>query len=301
MQNIILVAGATGNLGGRIIKALIARGATVRAVVRSSSDPEKTKHLKQLGIEVHQVDMLDLAAMTKVCSGVSCVVSALSGLREVIIDTQKVLLDAAIAAGVPRFIPSDFSLDFTDLPSGNNRNLDFRREFKEYLDKKPIAATTIFNGAFMDMLTNEMPMILFKQNKIFFWGNADQRMDFTTIANTAEFTANAALDLKTPRILRIAGEQISPRELGVLAGEIMGKKFSHFRPGGLGMFGVVIKLARFFAPGEKEIYPAWQGMQYMRDMLDGRAKMKEVDNNRYNDMQWTRVKDVISAHVAKGI
>jgi uncharacterized protein YbjT (DUF2867 family) len=29
MQNIILVAGATGNLGGRIIKALIARGATV--------------------------------------------------------------------------------------------------------------------------------------------------------------------------------------------------------------------------------------------------------------------------------
>jgi hypothetical protein len=301
MQNTILVAGATGNLGGKIITALLERGAQVRAVVRSNSDPEKIKNLKQLGVEVHQVDMLDLAAMTKVCMGVSCVVSALSGLREVIIDTQKVLLDAAIAAGVPRFIPSDFSLDFLELPSGNNRNLDLRREFKEYLDSKPIAASTVFNGAFMDMLTNEMPMILFKQNKIFFWGNADQRMDFTTIANTAIFTANVALDPNTPRVLRIAGEQISPREMGIVASEVVGKRFTHFRPGGLGMFGVVIKLARFFAPGEKELYPAWQGMQYLRDMLDGRGKMQKIDNDRYVDVQWTKVREVISAHVAKGI
>jgi hypothetical protein len=35
----------------------------------------------------------------------------LAGLREVVIDAQKKLLDAAIAAGVPRFIPSDYSLD----------------------------------------------------------------------------------------------------------------------------------------------------------------------------------------------
>ena len=55
-------------------------------------------------------------------------VSSLAGLRKVIIDAQKVLLDAAIAAGVPRFIPSDYSLDFTRFSDGENRNLDLRRE-----------------------------------------------------------------------------------------------------------------------------------------------------------------------------
>jgi hypothetical protein len=60
---------------------------------------------------------------------VTCVVSVLAGLREVIIDAQKVLLDAAIAAGVPLFIPSDYSLDFTKFSDGENRNLDLRRDF----------------------------------------------------------------------------------------------------------------------------------------------------------------------------
>jgi uncharacterized protein YbjT (DUF2867 family) len=41
MKPTILVAGGTGNLGERIIKALIKRGAEVRAIVRNGSEPEK--------------------------------------------------------------------------------------------------------------------------------------------------------------------------------------------------------------------------------------------------------------------
>jgi len=62
-------------------------------------------------------------------------VSALAGLRDVIVEAQTVLLDAAIKAGVPRFIPSDDSIDFTKFPAGENRNLDLRREFHQRLDK----------------------------------------------------------------------------------------------------------------------------------------------------------------------
>jgi hypothetical protein len=39
--------------------------------------------------------------------------------------------EGAIAAGVPRFIPSDFSADFTKLPAGENRNFDLRRAFQK--------------------------------------------------------------------------------------------------------------------------------------------------------------------------
>jgi nucleoside-diphosphate-sugar epimerase len=296
MKKIILVAGGTGNLGERIINALLGRGAEVRAVVRPSINIEKLNKLEKLGVKVFKVNMLNVEEVSKACISASCVVSALSGLREVIIDTQKVLLDGAIAAGVPRFIPSDYSLDFTKFSHGENRNLDLRREFHEYLDKTSISATTIFNGAFADLLIDQMPLILFKQKIVLYWGNADHRMGFTTMDDTAAFIANAALDPSTPRFLRIAGDQLSPREIKAVVIKVTGKKFRLFRAGGLRMLSALINIARKIAPGEKKLYPAWQGMQYMRNMIDERADLNLVDNERYPDMRWTTVRDLLSMH-----
>ena len=297
MKKIIVVAGGTGNLGKKIIHALLERGAEVRAVVRTTTDPEKVNKLEKLGAIVYKVNMVHVEEVSKACRGASCVVSALNGLRDVIIDTQKVLLDAAVEAGVPRFIPSDYSLDFTKFSYGENRNLDWRREFHKVLDKTSISATTIFNGAFTDLLTGQMPLILFKRKLVLYWGNADHRMCFTTIADTASYTASAALDPSAPRFLRIAGDQLSPREIQKVATEVSGEKFRLFRTGGLGMLSALIKIARTLAPAENEIFPAWQGMQYMRNMIDERAKLNQVDNERYPDMHWTTVRDVLSMHL----
>jgi uncharacterized protein YbjT (DUF2867 family) len=297
MKKIILVAGATGDLGGRIVKALVATGAQVRAVVRTSSDPEKIQKLEKMGVEVVKIDTSNLAEMTATCKDVACVVSALAGLRDVIIDAQKVLLDAAVAAGVPRFIPSDYSLDFTKFHDGENRNLDLRREFHTFLDKAPIAATTIFNGAFMDMLTDQMPLILFKQKRILYWGNIDHKMGLTTKDNIAEYTANAALEAATPRFLRIAGDLISPKEVRKVMEELTNTPHSFFRPGGPGLLSTIIKIARFMAPAKNELYPAWQGMQYMRNMIDDRSNLVTIDNNRYPNMRWTTVKDMLKVHL----
>jgi nucleoside-diphosphate-sugar epimerase len=289
-QPVIVVAGATGNLGGRIARALLERGASVRALVRSSTAREKIERLEALGATI-------ASEAAPACSGAACVVSALAGLRDVIVDAQTVLLEAAVRAGVPRFIPSDFSIDFTKFPPGENRNLDLRREFHTRLDKTSISATTIFNGAFADMLTGRMPLILFKAKRVLYWGNADQRMDFTTIDDTAAFTASAALDPSTPRFLRIAGDQLSARELAAVVSEVTGEKFRLFRAGGLGTLGALIRIARAIAPGEKQLYPAWQGMQYMRNMFDGRAKLEPLDNSRYPGIRWTAVRDVLRARL----
>jgi nucleoside-diphosphate-sugar epimerase len=291
----ILVAGATGNLGGRIVRALLERGASVRALVRQGTARDKIERLQELGVTISQVDLSSASEVTPACSGASCVVSALQGLRDVIVEAQTVLLNAAIKADVPRFIPSDYSIDFTKFPAGENRNLDLRRDFHKELDKTSISATTIFNGAFADMLTGQMPLILFKLKRVLYWGNADQRMDFTTMDDTAAFTASAALDPSTPRFLRIAGNQLSVRELAAVATEVTGQKFRLFRAGGLGMLGLFIKIGRTVAPGGKELYPAWQGMQYMRNMLDGRAKLDPLDNDRYPNIRWTTARDVLAA------
>ena len=111
-----------------------------------------------------------------------------------------------------------------------------------------MSGTTIFNGAFADMLTGQMPLILFKKKLILYWGNADHRMGFTTMDDTAAFTANAALDPATPRFLRIAGDQISAREIKAAVCEVTGKKFRLFRAGGPGMLSTFIKISRMIAP-----------------------------------------------------
>lgn len=284
-------------MGERIIKALLEKGAEVRAIVRSESSVEKIGQLEKLGAKVFIVDMLNTVSVARVCEGESCVVSALAGLRDVVLDAQKVLLDGTVAAGVPRFIPSDYSIDFTGFPAGGNRNLDLRREFHEYLDAQPIKATSIFNGAFAELLTGDMPLILMPLKRILYWGNADIRMDFTTSSNTAEFTANAAIDPSTPRFLRITGDRLSAREMSVVVSQVTGQKIGLFRAGGLGRLSTIINIARTLAPGTKELYPAWQGMQYMRNMMDGRA-ISETDNDRYPGMHWTTARDLISAHQA---
>ncbi|WP_375461516.1 NmrA family NAD(P)-binding protein [uncultured Enterovirga sp.] len=163
---VVVLAGATGDLGARIASALVARGAEARALVRRGVSAEKQAALRATGALPVEVDFEDVGALTEACRGAVCVVSAVNGLRPVIIDMQARLLDAAVAAGVPRFIPSDFSLDFTRTRPGDNRNLDLRRDFLARLDAAPIRATSILNGGFADMLAGQAPFVLHKRRKV---------------------------------------------------------------------------------------------------------------------------------------
>jgi nucleoside-diphosphate-sugar epimerase len=291
---LIVLAGATGDLGHRIALALLDRGAQVRALVRPGNTKPEIAALRARGGEIVEVDFKDAAALTQACAGAACVVSALSGLRDVIVDAQTHLLDAAVAAGVPRFIPSDYSIDFTKLPAGSNRNLDLRREFGRHLDRMPIQATSILNGMFMDLLTGQAPLVLFKIKRILYWGSADQPLDFTTTANTAEYTAAAALDPTTPRYLRVAGEVATIRDLQAAATAVTGQRFRRLRAGGLWVLKLMIRITRRLVPAPKEVFPPWQGMQYLHNMFTGLPKFQSLDNDRYPDIQWTKVREVLA-------
>ncbi|MBC7920123.1 MAG: NmrA family NAD(P)-binding protein [Ferruginibacter sp.] len=299
MTTTILVAGGTGNLGGRIIHALLDRGADVRALVRSGTDRAKVEKLEQRGVKVFRVDMSDVPQLTRACAGASCVISALQGLHDVIVETQSVLLGAAIAAGVPRFIPSDFSSDFTRLSVGDNRNFDLRRAFNEHLDKTSIAGTSILNGAFGEVLTYNIPLLDFQQKRIGYWEDPDWRVDFTTMDDTAAFTAAAALDAATPRILRIASFQISPKELVTVAGEVTKEKFELVRMGSREELAAHNRRDRAAHPeGEQEIYPGWQQTQYLHSMFS--VQNEPLDNDRYPEVKWTSIRSVLAGALRRG-
>ena len=298
---LVVVAGATGNLGGRIVRELLEHGAGVRALVRPGTPAAKLAPLKSAGADVVPVDLGDVPALTRELEGATCVVSALQGLGEVILGVQERLLDAAVAAHVPRFIPSDYSIDFTHLPDGWNRNLDLRREFHRRLDEASLEATSILNGAFMELLLGPMPLLDFKNNQVRYWQSADQKMDFTTLDNTAAFTAAAARDASTPRVLRCAGDALSPRELAEVAGEVKRVKLELTRLGSAEELFALIQTQRAADPGgETQKYPRWQSMQYMHNMFSGRAKLEPLDNGRYPTLRWTTVRDLLSAGQAQG-
>ena len=288
---IVALAGAGGDLGGRIAKALAARGVDVRALVRPGLKEEERARIAALGVTPVPADPAKVDEMARAVAEAACVVSALNGVGDVMIGRQGMLLDAAVKAGVPRFIPSDFAADFTRTPRGRNRNFDLRREFMSRVDASPIKATSILNGAFLDMLGAEMPIIQPAIRRVLYWHDADQLLDFTTKDDVAAYTAAAALDDTTPRILRIAGDSVSARDIAAVMSSVSGERYRPLWAGTLGTLGVMIRIAKLVAPQPDAAFPPWQGMQYMRDQFSGRVRLTHIDNGRYPGVSWTSARD----------
>jgi uncharacterized protein YbjT (DUF2867 family) len=137
-KKIIVVAGANGRTGKLVCDALQSRSRAaeqpvlVRGLVRNGSShaqaPASAGH-QQLVFEL--VDYNSDDDLNRVCGGAYAVVSTLQGLEEVLIDVQSKLLRAAVKNGARRFIPSDYSIDFTVLPRGTNRNFEIRLAFHD--------------------------------------------------------------------------------------------------------------------------------------------------------------------------
>src|SRR6478736_5115360 len=120
----ILVAGATGLVGSAVCQKLAHRGENVRALVRSTSSPEKVDALRSAGVEIHTGDLKDAASIADACKGVDAVISTASStlsrqpgdsIESVDAAGQLGLVQAAKNAGVSRFILVSFRRR-TDIP-----------------------------------------------------------------------------------------------------------------------------------------------------------------------------------------
>lgn len=97
-------------MGQLVAPALAKRGVAVKALVRPNTDSSRTEKLRNAGVMITPIDLGAVPALTKELTRAICAVSNLQGLRDVIHTAQGKLLEASVAAKVPRFIPSDFSL-----------------------------------------------------------------------------------------------------------------------------------------------------------------------------------------------
>jgi uncharacterized protein YbjT (DUF2867 family) len=147
----ILVVGATGDLGGRTVRALRAHGKTVRALVRPGSD---WSGLPTDGVEIVRGDMLDPPSLLPAMSGVSAVISSAIGYSRrkegdslrTDFEGNRNLVDAAKKAAVPRFV--FLSILACDLASGVP-HFWAKKETEDYLQAQGVPFVALRPGAFL--------------------------------------------------------------------------------------------------------------------------------------------------------
>jgi NADH dehydrogenase len=107
-----VVFGATGLVGGDIVRRLRAAGRSVRAGLRGGITHPKAEALMQAGVEVVEGDLTRAATLEGACQGAQTVVTTVTsmpiaehdGLRRVDLVGTLALIDAAERAGCERFI-----------------------------------------------------------------------------------------------------------------------------------------------------------------------------------------------------
>lgn len=112
----ILVAGATGELGRVICQKLTERGGTVYGMVRAGSSPAAVAELEAMGVVPVQADLGSRESLREACSGCDSVVSGMTAMgrasesiERVDRDGQLALVAAAAAEGVERFVYVSYS------------------------------------------------------------------------------------------------------------------------------------------------------------------------------------------------
>lgn len=197
--HVILVAGATGLVGGDICRRLVAAGHPVRALVRETSSGEKVRALRQLGAEVVTGDLRVPATLRAACDGAGTVVTTVSsmpfgyvpGVNDIATtDTQgmRSLLDAAGAAGVRRVVYTSFS---------GNLDLDFplrnaKRQVERWVMDSGMEYAILRPSCFMEVWLGPAVGFDAANARATIYGTGDQPISWIALGDVAAFAAAAA-------------------------------------------------------------------------------------------------------------
>ena len=192
----ILVAGATGNLGGEICRRLVERGKSVRALVRATSDPTKVEALQQLGCKIAVGDLKHRQSLDAACEDVDAVISTVS-----VIATAKPgdsfeatdergtlnLIEAANAAGVDQFVYISFDTDSG--PDSPLRNA--KAKVENALRSRGMTYTILQPSYFMETWLGPHLGVDVANARAQIFGSGDRKMDYVSMYDVAELAVQS--------------------------------------------------------------------------------------------------------------
>lgn len=186
----VLVAGATGQLGGAIVRKLVAAGVPVRAVARNR---QKLDSLEGQGVDVAAVDLLNLAGLTEACRGVGQIVSTVNNSlgagatspTKVDLTAHQNLCAAARNAGVRRIVfVSARGID-QDSPVDIFR---IKWYIEDAIRRSGVPYVILRATAFMDVWVDQILATGIRQKgKTTIFGPGTARMNYIAVEDVAEF------------------------------------------------------------------------------------------------------------------
>ncbi|KAK6431788.1 hypothetical protein LTR95_012048 [Oleoguttula sp. CCFEE 5521] len=178
----VALAGAAGSLGAPVLKELIAAGFTVTVLTREGSSSTFPS-----SVNVVTVDYDSEETLRKALKGQDALVSTITTAA---IEQQFKLLDAALAEGVTRIIPSEFGSDTTQ---PDNRKLPVygqKVKIQEYLEQKTQGSKTsytfVINNVFIDWGIQYNFMLNAKKKEISLYDGGDVEYSATSLRSVAK-------------------------------------------------------------------------------------------------------------------
>lgn len=179
-------------LGSAILPQLLEKGFEVTLFTRSKSSVNDVPS----GVHVAEVDYSSLSSLTEAMKGKDVVICTITSSA---IPEQKVIIDAAIQAGVKRFIPADFGALSTD-PGAKDLPIHVSvTQIRQYLSEKAedgqIDYTVFSNGLFLELIFSFPFVFDYANRKVELIDNGENPFSVTTVASIGKVVANA---LKNP-------------------------------------------------------------------------------------------------------
>jgi hypothetical protein len=198
----IAIAGFTSRLARLITRNLLDNHpqVSIHGICRSPS--KVASEIKSLpNVKLFQAEWNDKSAIKQAVSGTDVCISCYHGDDALMHDGQKVLIDASIEQGVPRYIASEWNLDCHPLKMGDLPAKDPVKKVYAYLKEKEAAGAIksihMLTGAFMETMLS-MNFVMGDspdQPPTFsYWGTGDEPMELTTMPNAAAWTVAVAMD-----------------------------------------------------------------------------------------------------------
>jgi NAD(P)H dehydrogenase (quinone) len=215
----LFIAGASGNLGRRVVELLLARGYDGK-IIAGTRSPEKLTGLK--GVEVRRADYADQAGMSAALAGVDHVLLISTdkiGAERIDLHTKAVA--AVKEAGVKRIV-------YTSLPHPEPGNI-IPMAADHYATEQAIKATGIAytilrNSWYTENLLGSLPSALVSGK--WYTSTGAGRIAHVTREDTAKAAAGALIsDKAANRVLTVTGpEALTNREIAAIASDLLGKR-----------------------------------------------------------------------------
>ncbi len=185
MSKKILVTGATGNIGGLVIPALIQGGAEVRAYVR---DIEKASGLKSVGAELAQGDYSNQVALNQAAEGVDAFLAITAPNPDAVVQGEAIL-SAALSSGSPYYVRISAIGAAADAPTDNGR---LHHKSDEALISSGLTYTILRPHFFMQNLFGSVETI--KSDDNIYWGMGEGKMGMIDVRDISACATSVLLN-----------------------------------------------------------------------------------------------------------